>query len=276
MFDLSGFDLTTPQKKPNGTTALTVPADDLSTVSEFAYYDGENLMLWAPTTGATTSSVKRTRCELKGQPFYLADADEHRASLRAEVEKVNWSGEFVVLQVHCDDGNDPTMKMFIDGTDVTVGLRTKASTADPKKVLLYPSLDLSRPVTFQVDITRDGLVTASVAQDRTETLAGQLEPKRAARPHVFHWGVYNQVDKGSTHEPVGDGTLLRVLAQPLEFHGAPPGVDFTAMLDAAEQLGGQTRKLELNRVTDLIDEADIPKADKAPLYTRIKALKKTA
>lgn len=276
MFDLSGLELTTPQKKPNGTTALTVAGDQLDQVSQFAYYDGDDLMLWAPTTGATTASVKRTRTELKGQPFYLADAEVNRAGLPAKVEKVNWAGEFVILQAHCDDGNDPTVKTFIDGEAVTVGVRTKASTTDPKKQTVYVGLDLSRPFTLDLELSNTGVVTLTVAQDRTETATWQLEPKRAARPHVFHWGVYNQVDKGSDQEPAGDGTLLRVLARPLEFHGAPPGVDFDQLLDAAEQLGGQPRKLELNRITDLIDAADIPKAEKAPLYTRIKALKKTA
>lgn len=282
MFDLSSFELTTPMPKPGGKTALTVPGKDIGRVAEFAFYDAGQLLLWAPTTGASTESVKRTRCELKGEPFYLADAPIHRASLHAKVERVNWYGEFVVLQAHCDDGNDPTLKTFIETEDgntgsFNAGLRTKASTTAPKKVTVYPGLDLSRPFTATINITKAGLVTLTVVQDRTETLTGQLEPARAARPHVFHWGVYNQVDKGNAKEPAGDGTLLRIIDPPQELHGEEPipaKVDFNALLDAAAKLTGTARKVELQRITDLIDDSDLSDADQGPLYTRIKSMKK--
>lgn len=55
---------------------------------------------------------------------------------------------------------------------------------------------------------------------------------------------------------------------------ATPGeTDYSGMLDLADALTGKPRAIELQRITDLIDAAGIPKADKAPLYNRIKAMK---
>lgn len=314
--DLNGLEITVAMPKPGAKTAYTGPAHDLGYVSEFAWKDKGDLLLWAPTDGATTQSVHRTRCELKGKPFLLKSAPLHRAFLKALAEKINYAGECVVIQAHCDDGNDPTLKGFLrteDGKtgDFLVGLRTTKSSSDPKKQMVYEGLDLSRPFSAEIRILKAGDISITVKQDRTESIKGKLDAERAKRPHVFHWGAYNQIDKGKPGEPKGDGTRLRCFpGQPLEYHGPvaevvetpdptpqptpdptpnptpepgegddhdtddqPSTTNFDDLLDEAQKMTGKARGDELNRITDLIDDADIPKAEKAPLYVRIKAIK---
>ncbi|WP_263262692.1 polysaccharide lyase family 7 protein [Pseudomonas sp. RIT-PI-S] len=283
-FDLTPFDITTPKPKPGGTTALTVPGHRIDEVREFARYEEGCAVLWAPTSGATTASVNRTRCEVKGKPFYLADGVKHIARLTSQVQQVNWKGSFVLIQAHCHDGNDPTLKGFIETKDrlsgvFKVGLRIAPDPAAPPKQVVFEPVDLAQPFTVQVCLHAGGKVEVGFEQEGCkEMLSAWLSDERAARPHVFHMGAYNQVDQGHESEPATDGTLLRIV-DILECHeqseGTPPldGAAFNAMIDHACTLPRQAMLLELNRITDLIDEADLPDDVSGPLYLRIKAIK---
>lgn len=275
-FDLTPFDVTTPQPGPDGVTALTVPGHRLDEVEPFACYENECALLWAPTSGATTASVNRTRTELKAKPFSLDDHDEHIARLTAKVDQVNWKGSFVVIQAHCHGYGDPTLKGFIETKDgrtgtFKVGLRTEASGDAPPKQVVFEGVDLAQPFTVQLRLKRGGAAEAYFEQGgQCKSLRCQLSAERAARLHVFHWGAYNQVDQGHPSEPKGDGTRLRVL-DILECHWTPVG-DTKAFL-AEIKAACSALEEQLNVISSQIDSSNLEDAESGPLYTRIRAIK---
>ncbi|MBF7143406.1 MULTISPECIES: polysaccharide lyase family 7 protein [Pseudomonas] len=217
--DLTRYDLTTPEvhPDPDRDTAWTLPGHEWEKVRAFVECGENEMLLRAPTTGATTESVKRTRCELKGKPFSLHSKRRFCARITAQVTKVNWKGSFVLIQAHCHDGNDPTFKGFIETTDKKTavfkgGLRTGDSTASPPKTMIHDNLLLSEPFTATIVLGPASAIAVTMSQgDSSKTLTGKLSNTRAHRAHVFHMGIYNQVDKGAAEEPEDDGTHLKVL-----------------------------------------------------------------
>lgn len=227
MIDLKLYKVTTALAKANKNEARTFqPGDDLTLASQYLAMQGGRIRHWAPTTGAATSSVHRTRSEVVGEAFYLKDAAEHVSDYNWQAEQVNYEDEFVFQQAHCDDGNDPTLKWFGRITDkanligeILYGLRTAAGSSDPKKKTILTNVDFKQPVHTVINMTKGGAVTLVAEQgSNTNQVTAQLSKERAARPHVFHWGPYNQVNMGADEEPEGDGTLLwsNDIA---EFHG---------------------------------------------------------
>jgi hypothetical protein len=275
-FDLTPFDITTPKPGSDGATALTVSGECIEEVKEFAWYESNYAVLWAPTSGATTASVNRTRAELKAQPFCLDDHDEHIARLTAKVDRVNWKGSFVVIQAHCHGYGDPTLKGFIETEDgctgtFKVGLRTEAGGEAPPKQVVFEGINLAQPFTVQLRLKRGGAAEAYFEQGgQCRSLRCQLSAERAARLHVFHWGAYNQVDQGHPSEPKGDGTRLKVL-DILECHWSPVG-DAQAFL---KEIKAACKALEekLNTISNQIDNSNLDGAQSGPLYTRIRAIK---
>lgn len=295
--DVLSYDITTPLAKKDagiGSTSTDAyewapgnPKKPFSTISEFVYQGPEGVMLWAPTTGAATSSVHRTRAELKGQPYHFGDAPLHVFSVTSKMHKINWFGSIVVMQMHCDDGNDPTEKTFLTRNAKTgkfqllSGLRTEASTKDPAKELLLDNVDIMQPFTIKYTITKDGLFTIEANQgSNTGKIEKQLSAKRAARPHVFHIGVYNQQDMGNAKEPAGDGSLIELMDFS-EYHGEVPVVvpprnlydvqtDVDAVL-ASWVSGTQTKEGAVEALNTFKAEADTypDTVLRASVYTQI-------
>lgn len=234
--DLKIYDITTPLAKKDASInsvseeAYTwIKGKPFDCLTSFVYQGSKGVMLWAPTSGATTSSVHRTRCEVKGEPFYFKDEALHKSTMTSLVHKVNWFGSVVVMQMHCDDGNDPTNKTFLevkaDGTARLLnGMRLTKSTSDPKKLVLLDNMNLSLPYSITYCTTKEGLFTIDAVQGENKGhLEGQFDSARVARPHVYHWGVYNQINEGDPLEPVGDGSLVELIEMS-EYHGDMPVV----------------------------------------------------
>jgi hypothetical protein len=231
--DLKVYDITTPlAKKDAGINSTSkdaytwIPGKSFDPVSAFVSQGQSGVMLWAPTSGATTSSVHRTRCEVKGDPFYFKDQPVHTSEMTIIIHKVNWLGSVVIMQMHCHDGNDPTNKTFLEVVDgkgrLRNGMRLTKSTSDPKKTLLLDNIDLSLPFSIKYCTTQDGFFTVDAGQGENKGhLEGQFDSVRASRPHVYHWGAYNQIDEGDAREPVGDGTLVELIHL-AEYHGEVP------------------------------------------------------
>lgn len=283
MINLSDYQVTTPLAKTGSKVARTFqPGEDLTPAAEFIRQG----MCAAPTTGAATSSVHRTRSEIVGEPFYFKDAEQNISQMTWTLASINWFGKVVFQQMHCDDGNDPTLKMFAISADggktgrIDYGLRTTDSTSDPKNKTLIDNVDFTLPVTTKISPSQDGLVTISALQgDRLETASAQLSAKRAGRPHVFHWGVYNQVDMGSDQEPEGDKSVLH-WTDITEIHGAIAVTPPTLMeqIDSvySDWQDGKISRIDaLNALNALSKKvAEVPDSkDRAPLYTQIKAYK---
>lgn len=234
------LDLTTPLKKQDGNTARTFKSAELvETVladleAKGIIRRGENYFdVIAPTTGATTSSVNRTRTEFKlPAPVFLKNYTEFLVRLKGELLKVNHERDVVVLQLHCDDGNDPTIKGFYDNGVIKVGVRQSDKTTAPDKSNV--ATVGATPVLIELEYRIKGN-TLTVVSGHGETAIRKeftLTADRLARPHVPHVGVYNQVEQGAKGELPGDSSVLRIY----EFYaGEAPVVvppDQAAKLDA--------------------------------------------
>lgn len=238
MIDLKKYMVTTALAKANKDEARTFQAgEDLTLASEFLRTENGMIRQWAPTTGAATESVDRTRAEIVGTAFYAKDSEENVSEYTWYAGKVNYKGEFVFQQMHCKDGNDPTFKAFGRITNaktmtgqILYGIRKTASSSDPKKVVLIDGIQFGQPINSVISLEPDGTFKFTVTQaDRVATFTVKLDEKRAARPHVFHWGPYNQVDMGAKEEPAGDGTLI--WSQNIEERHGPVAVEPPVVVD---------------------------------------------
>lgn len=283
MIKLSDYQITTPLAKTGGKVARTFqPGEDLTPAAAFICQG----MCYAPTTGAATSSVHRTRSEIVGEPFYFWNSEQNLSLMTWTLGAINWAGKVVFQQMHCDDGNDPTLKLFAISADggktgrIDYGLRTTDSSADPKNITLLDNVDFSLPVTTSISSLGNGVVNISAYQGGNLVVrSAQLSAKRAARPHVFHWGVYNQVDMGNASEPAGDGSLLHWI-DITELHGdiAPVPLTLMEQIDSIYNDWKDSKVTRLEALTALNalskKVADVPDSkDRAPLYAQIKAHK---
>lgn len=211
MIDLSQLEITTPQMKPGGTTALTVPGSDIAKVSNYVYPTKRGMMFMAPVFGAHTESVHRTRCEWKGKPFKLNSAKRHVNRQKVCIHIVNNAGSVVISQVHDDNSNSPMSKVFWQGGDILTGIRTKRTSTDPKKELLFEDfkLEVDGEVTQELDSEAMTLTVTATQNGRTETVVKDLDDSWLDTELVDHGGAYNQVDMGETDN--GDGTALELL-----------------------------------------------------------------
>lgn len=281
MIKISDYSVTTPLAKPNSKVARTFqPGEDLSPV---AAYIGQG-MCFAPTTGAATQSVHRTRAEIVGKPFYFKDAESHLSQMTWHLAGLNWAGKAVFQQMHCDDGNDPTLKLFIISADggktgrIDYGLRTTDGSADPRNRTLLDHVDFTKAVTTSIRVSADGVVSISAAQNGSAgSIEEKLSAKRAKRPHVFHWGVYNQVNMGDIREPAGDGTLL-YWSDITELHSNAQTPTLAEKIDAvyndwkASKLEAHDALLAFNILSKEV--AKVPdSSERSPLYNAIKAYK---
>lgn len=283
MIKLSDYQITTPLAKTGGKVARTFqPGEDLSPAAAFI---GQG-MCFAPTTGAATSSVHRTRAEIVGEKFYFKDNEQNLSLMTWTLGAINWAGKVVFQQMHCDDGNDPTLKQFAISEDggktgrIDYGLRLTDSSTDPKNKTLLENVDFSLPITTSIQVSATGLLLLEAVQgENYAKVEVQLSGQRAMRPHVFHWGVYNQVDMGNASEPAGDGSLL-FWTDITELHGAIKTLPVVLMeeIDAAYSDWAASKLTRLEALTDLNalskKVAEVPDSkDRAPLYAQIKAYK---
>lgn len=287
--DLTPYDITTPKPHPEKGTAWTVPGTDVGLVPEYVQCKQHEVSLWAPTSGATTESVKRTRCELKGKPFTLKEKRYAYARITTQVEQVNWKGEFVLIQAHCHDGNDPTFKGFISTLDGKTavfkgGLRTDGSTSSPPKETIFSGIRLDSPFSAAVYLEQINSADQSMwavrvtlqQGNRCEGMERTVDAKRGARPHVFHMGTYNQVNNdehpaGAPLDPEKEGTRLTV-TELLETFGHR--ARYEGRLDeAATTVDGSKRLRKLDQIAELIEKADLPSEDTDALNIRLQAIR---
>lgn len=287
MIDLTPFQITTPHPKPDSSEAWTVPgAQAFTLVNEFCYPNGPYVVMWAPTEGASTPSVLRTRTEWMTAPFLLSSNDTHTNHQVLYASQVNHAGKFVCSQMHDQLFNDPTCKVFWDNGKIFGAIRTTDATSDPKYQLVLDNVPLNTPFTIDTSSTRMGLVSVSATcTGRTGTISDQITgSSRLARQHVFHGGAYNQVDRGLPGEVSGEGTRVEIrelVVTHADFQ-PDPAAELLKQIDAvAAALKAIARPTALDKTNAQAqlnilskDVAAIPDdKTRAPLYAAIKTIK---
>ncbi|QZA71304.1 alginate lyase [Pseudomonas phage AH02] len=280
MIKLSEYSVTTPLPKEGKSVARTFqPGESLTPVLAYV----EKGKLWAATTGATTESVKRTRCEIVGKEFYFKDHERHVSEMVWHMTQINWFGKVVFQQMHCDDGNDPTLKMFATSSDggktgkLTYGLRTTDSSQDPKNLTLLDKVTFADDIETRIEIDSQGKITLTASQgDKSSTIEVSLTKGRAARPHVFHWGPYNQINQGSDKEPEGDGTMLYWSDITEDHQGGSAWIIEQIEKAYAQWLSGELNWQQAQEQLNFLSKqtASIPTSEeRAPVYALIKEYK---
>jgi len=219
MIDLKNLQVTAPVAKANG-EAMTVAGDDA--LVQFPDYvwlglsstGQESLFVWAPTNGVSTKSVHRSRTEWKTQPFDLSSAPLHINLQRLIAHEVNHAQKFVCGQMHDQDANDPTVKVFWDHGNIVEGTRETDSDDDPENRIVLRDVPLGSAFSLGISCTSSGAIKIKAScGDRSGESNRQITgAKRLARQKVFHGWAYNQVDRGLPGELPGEGTLIEVLA----------------------------------------------------------------
>ncbi|WYW01485.1 hypothetical protein Amme1_00093 [Pseudomonas phage vB_PpuM-Amme-1] len=197
---LSKFVVTTPMtaKVVKGKNiALTVKGDDAcSRCAEFISVtpDGE-LDLFAPTHGAATESVHRTRTELMEADYWALDsAAHHWLRLAMTVKCVNKGGRVVIGQCHVEDSNNPLIKIFWDKESIKIGFREK-ETEEPVTTTVCRGVELGQRFTLALHITKAGSVSLNVSVDgKKYNFTEKMDPTWKDFKFNFHAGLYNQLD----------------------------------------------------------------------------------
>lgn len=229
---LEEYDITTPIAEPGETTAWTVSGLEALTVAPTCvYYDDTALVMRANTTGAHTESVHRTRTEAKSsEVFYLESAAVHDVSISARMESINYFGKVVILQMHVDDGDDPTFKGFWNSGKLTAGVRTWADDTEATSATVLSGVPIGQDFVFGYRFIRNTSAAANASLFTVYASSGGtsvskdywIVQSRALRPNVIHFGVYNQINMGLDGEPAGDNSRIRI-ANVTVYHGPLSG-----------------------------------------------------
>jgi hypothetical protein len=170
----------------------------------------------APTKGASSKSVHRTRTEWKEVEYWpLSSALHHWSRQEMTLVKVNSASKVVVAQVHVKNANTPPLKVFWNKGKLTIGFR--ASFADPAIVnsTILENVPLGVPFKISVHVTAAGSVSVNaLCQGRKSTCpALRLDSSWKDQILQFHGGIYNQVDyTDSTSDEDGSVCIISELS----------------------------------------------------------------
>lgn len=160
-----------------------------------------SLRLTAPTQGAASKSVHRTRCEWK-EPIYwsLASATEHVNHQLMTVTQVNSAQKVVIAQMHVKDDDSPLLKVFWQKGKLTMGFRQTFNQETPVNSTVLADVPLGADFDILIRATSNLTLTVQAScNGRTSNVPLMtLDASWAARIFDFHGGVYNQIDFSAT------------------------------------------------------------------------------
>jgi len=189
---------------PVGKTASDTLAIEIPGPQALAQYpelvtrlpDG-SLRLSAPTRGAASKSVHRTRCEWK-EPIYwtLSGATEHVNHQLMAVTQVNSAQKVVIAQMHVKDDDSPLLKVFWQKGKLTMGFRQNFNQTTPVNSTVLDNVPLGADFDILILATSSLMLTvqASCNGRNSAVPSMPLDASWAAQVFDFHGGVYNQID----------------------------------------------------------------------------------
>lgn len=160
-----------------------------------------SIQLSAPTKGAASKSVHRTRCEWKEPAYWaLSSAAKHWSRQEMTVTKVNSALKVVIAQVHVKDATTPPLKVFWYKGRITVGFRSSFTSPDVVNSTLHENVPLGVPFKISIGVTASGSISVNVLCQGVPSIKLPLKLDSSWNDQVlqFHGGVYNQVDYSDT------------------------------------------------------------------------------
>lgn len=217
--DISKYIIATPLPVSlTNPVALEVPGDYAlaNCPSCVVRLEDGSIQFTAPTKGAASKSVHRTRTEWKEAEYWpLSSAPHHWSRQEMTLVKVNSALKVVVAQVHVKNANTPPLKVFWNKGKLTIGFR--ASFDDPVIVnsTILENVPLGVPFKISVHVTAGGSVSVNaLCQGRKSTCPSlRLDSSWKDQILQFHGGIYNQVDyTSSTSEDDGSVCIISELS----------------------------------------------------------------
>lgn len=151
----------------------------------------------APTKGAATKSVHRTRCEWsEPEHWSLRSATHHWSRQELTLLQVNAAQKVVIAQVHVKGASTPPLKVFWNKGKLTAGFRSNLDTAELLNFTLLEDVPLGVRFKLSIHVSSGGSVAISALCEKRLSQSPQLKLDKswAAREFEFHGGLYNQVD----------------------------------------------------------------------------------
>jgi hypothetical protein len=212
---LDGWRLTLPVDADGGADGSPVVLDPAELRPPYLSRDGNgDLVMWAPTVGATTSHSGSPRTEfIRDEGFRTGDGDEHTLAAEVVVTQVPDESRTIVLgQIHGggDLNADPyTLLYFGDGV---VHVKVNQQLASGTNYKDYPLLqDVGLGATFAFTITDRGdgtLDFTATTGDRTESATAPVPDVWSGNDVRFQAGDYEQLKGDPSDDDGGRVTFL--------------------------------------------------------------------
>jgi len=175
-----------------------------------------SIQFTAPTKGAASKSVHRTRTEWKENGYWaLSSALHHWSRQSMTLTKVNSASKVVVAQVHVKGANTPPLKVFWNKGKLTIGFRASFDNPVIVNSTILENVPLGVPFKLSVHVTAAGSVSVSALCEGRKSTCPPLRLDSSWKDQVlqFHGGIYNQVDyTESTSDDDGSICIISELA----------------------------------------------------------------
>jgi len=215
--DISNFLIATPLPvSDTNPVALEIPGlEALERCPEvIRLLEDGSLQMTALTLGASSKSVKRTRCEWKESAYWsLSSTDRHWSRQEMILEKVNSAQKVVIAQIHVKDANTPPLKVFWNRGNITAGFRASFDRPDIENVTVCAGVPLGTKFKLNIGVTRSGKVQINGTCNGVAFEPCNLQMNYSWQRQLlqFHGGVYNQVDYSDT-TAADDGSVCVIKA----------------------------------------------------------------
>lgn len=175
----------------------------------FSVLESGDILVSAPTKGASTKSTSRTRTEFREtnpnntQINWTYDSfDHHWLQAALTVVQAPKGGETVVGQIHVKDATTPPMKLSWDNEKIVVGFRSHYPQKNPVDTILFNDVPLNSRWTYSIHVVKSGNISVVVTHaGRTRKLELAFDPSWKPCRLYFKAGVYNQEDPTSLTLP---------------------------------------------------------------------------
>lgn len=175
-----------------------------------------SIQFTAPTKGAASKSVHRTRTEWKEVNYWpLSSAPHHWNRQTMTLVKVNSAQKVVVAQVHVKDATTPPLKVFWNKGKLTIGFRASFDNPAIVNSTILENVPLGVPFKLSVHVTAAGSVSVSALCQGRKSICPPLRLDSSWNDRIlqFHGGIYNQVDyTESTAEDDGSICIISELS----------------------------------------------------------------
>lgn len=204
MVDVSMFNITTPAVDEDG-DAVTYWPDNFPNDQYFSFAGNGDLLLWAPTKGATSNFSSKTRCEFREivpidpqNPQYVQKnwqvgefADQFlRAALT--LEQVNEVGRVFIAQIHGKDTLYPPFKLLFDNGAIKAKFRTTFDELYDESTTILTNVSLNSRFSYSIHVGDAGEVSVNVAQGtNTGSCLLEFDSSYQGKLLYFKAGLYN-------------------------------------------------------------------------------------